>query len=275
MSDDEQKEGTEAGAHILVIDDEEVIHQSLSRILGRQGHRVDGALRAQEGLDKLTAGSYDMIITDLMMPGMDGLELLHKLQEMQLSLPVLMITGYPTIRTAMQAMRLGAVDYLAKPFRRQELLGPVNRMLRRSAREEAAAAPVEPRASPDGYRPKVGDRFVLHDHAWAVYQQDGTLQVGIEASFLDSIGAIGAADLPGEAELVEQGHVGIRLTTDSGEVHGVFMPLSGQVLEVNKPAEANPSGITADLWLVQIVPSHLDGEISYLHSDTHSGRADS
>ncbi len=121
-------------ARILVIDDEEVVHVSLRRILGRCGHHVDAELSAVAGLERLADEEpYDLVITDLMMPEMNGIELLRQLRERELEVPVLMITGYPTISTALEALRLDAMDYIAKPFTRQELLAPVNRALRRGA----------------------------------------------------------------------------------------------------------------------------------------------
>jgi len=249
-------------ARILVIDDEEVIHISLSRLLGRQGHQVDAVLTAREGLEKLDTGGYDMVITDLMMPEINGLELLEKLKERGLDLPVLMITGYPTIKTAMQAMRLGAVDYLAKPFRRQELLGPVNRLLRRGVQEASSDEPAEKTAS--GVGPQVGDRYVLHDHSWAEFQQDGTAMVGIEHSFLEHTGTVTEIVLPHEAELIEQGYVGIHLKTAAREEHGVFMPLSGQVVAVNAEVAKNPGALDSETWLLQVIPSHLTAEMAYL-----------
>ncbi len=268
MGDEQTRDetGAVAPARILVIDDEEVIHRSLERLLGKQGHEVVSVLTAREGLEQLQGKGFDMVITDLMMPEMNGLELLEKLQQLEIDLPVLMITGYPTIKTAMQAMRLGAVDYLAKPFRRNELLAPVNRMLRRRAGREAAAA-AEAAAKAAGERPappRPGACLVLRDHAWAQVQQDGTVRIGIERSFLESTGRLASLALPGEAELVEQGYVGLRLVTDAGEEHGVFMPLSGQVVALNEQAAAAPDRLDAETWLVQIIPSHFDSEQEYL-----------
>ncbi len=257
-------------AHILVIDDEEVIHLSLKRLLGGQGHKVDAVLSAHEGLERLSSNQYDMVITDLMMPELNGIGLLEKMQSMGLSVPTLMITGYPTIRTAMQAMRLGAADYLAKPFRRQELLGPVNRMLRRDAmkkQENLDATENTTSGEPPEHIsiiPNAGVRLFLRDHSWAVFQQNGTARVGIVKSFLDTIGPIETAILPDEAELVEQGFVGARLTTQSKEEHGVFMPLSGQVVGINKEAQAAPSEIGPGTWIIQVIPSHFEEERNFL-----------
>jgi len=257
-----------AGSRILVIDDEEVVHLSLRRMLGRKGHEVDTELSAKGALERLSNVKYDLVISDLMMPEMNGLELLEHLEKEEHAPPVLMITGYPTIRTAVQALRLGAVDYIAKPFSRQELLGPVNRALRRvRPAHDNASALDDPNA--DGFEtpdaaPSPGDRFVLRGHSWAVYQQDGTMEIGIASAFLETIGEIEAAELPAESTLVEQGHTGFRLTTAGNEEHTVFMPLSGSVLAVNRELEAEPSRISADTWLVRLVPERLDEELELL-----------
>ncbi len=264
------KDDKSQGARILVIDDEEILHVSLRRTLGRQGHEVDAVLSGPEGLKLMASGDYDLVITDLMMPDMDGIELLECMHEQNISIPVLMITGYPSIRTAVKALRLGAVDYLAKPFTRDELMGPVNRTLRIGMAAVAAEpAPAAPPPQADGYEvPEQqltpGNRYYLRKHSWAVYQQDGTMQVGIESSFLQSIGAIASIALPEETDLVEQGFIGFRIKTVDDEEHGVFMPLSGQVIAVNREAAVDPGSITAETWLVQVVPDHLDTELSML-----------
>jgi CheY-like chemotaxis protein len=266
----EKREGQAGdGSRILVVDDEEIIHVSLKRILSRQGHQVDAAYGAPEALDRLAAEAYDLVITDLMMPEINGIELLQNMRAQGHRMPVLMITGYPTIRTALQALQLGAVDYLAKPFTRHELLGPVNRTLRRatvsasgssSGKRSADAKVVGPR-EPDL---KPGDRFHLREHSWAVYQQDGVMRIGIEQSFLDTIDEVASLEAPGESDLIEQGFVGFRLKTASGELHSVFVPLSGQVVEVNQEALDDPSSIGADTWLVEVRPNRLGTELPLL-----------
>lgn len=255
----------DAPKRVLVIDDEEVVHASLKRLLGRLGLEVDGVLSAQEGIDRLAADAYDLLITDLMMPKMSGLEMLEALGERGIHLPILMITGYPTIRTAIRAMRLGAVDYIAKPFRRKELLGPVKRALQIEGLETQP-----PEASPAlGDATKPGDlapgvRLLLPHHSWAEYQQDGTFLVGVARDFLRAAGGIAAVDGPQEMDLLEQGHVAIRLTNEAGDVHGVAMPLSGQVTGVHFDALAHPETLDAATWILRIIPSQLASELELL-----------
>jgi DNA-binding response OmpR family regulator len=264
-----EQQGKERGARILVIDDEEILHISLRRSLGRQGHHVDTVLSGPEGLQMLESNDYDLVITDLMMPDMDGIELLECMEEQNITVPVLMITGYPSIRTAVKALRLGAVDYLAKPFTRQELLGPVNRTLRGGGAASLVPPGKAPAGDVDGYDVPTqqlvpGSHYYLRKHSWAEYQEDGTFKVGIEASFLESIGVIASIELPEETDLVEQGFTGFRLKTVNAEEHAVFMPLSGQVIAVNREAGADPASVGSETWLAQVIPDHLDSELSML-----------
>lgn len=256
------------GARILVVDDEEIIHVSLGRILGRQGHEVDAVLAAPAALERLASRNYDLVITDLMMPEMNGIELMETMQEKGIQVPVLMITGYPTIRTALHALRLGAVDYVAKPYTRSELLGPVNRALRRASRVVEPAVKPTPGDADGVSEPELGllpgSRFFLREHSWAVYRQDGTVDIGIESAFLETLGTVTEAKLPSENDLIEQGFAGFHLKTQSGEEHSVFVPLSGQVVDANREAADWPAGIRGDTWLVRIIPSRLELELPLL-----------
>lgn len=257
----------ETAKNILIIDDEEIVHASIKRILTRLGYTVESAMTAQEGLELLRAHEYDAIITDLMMPEMNGVELLGRMQQEGLDTPSIMVTGYPTIKTAIQALRLGAVDYIPKPFTRQELLSPLSRALRK-IKGPPTAPPLpggeEVELGPEGARaPGIGSCFVLPKHSWAVYNQDGTFDVGIEQDFIEAIPEVERIEPPLENDLVEQGHAGLTLSC-AGEVHSVFMPLSGRVIQINGPVMGNPKTLDSSAWVLRIVPSQLEEEIKSL-----------
>lgn len=262
MTEKPAKAGSET--RVLVIDDEEIVHRSVGKILARAGLSSTSAFTAKEALEHLGEERFDLVITDLMMPEMNGIELLQELKGAGIQVPIIMITGYPTIATALQAMRCGARDYLAKPFTRKELLSPVMRALRQEPKEEAEveASPPETGIAPSSLVP--GDTFCLTHHAWAEFQQDGHFLVGVEPTFLAAAGTIERIDLPTELELVDQGTVGIRLTSAEGEEHGVAMPISGQVTLTNRELVGAPSRLTAEDWLLRILPSHLDTELANL-----------
>jgi DNA-binding NtrC family response regulator len=105
---------------ILVVDDEVIARDNLALALARQGHETVAAGSGAEALTLLQGGDFDMVLTDLMMEGMDGLALLRAIKERHPDIEVVVITGYPTVDTAVDAMRAGAYDYLAKPYRIDE-----------------------------------------------------------------------------------------------------------------------------------------------------------
>jgi two-component system response regulator FixJ len=130
-----------ADADVHVIDDDEAVRESIDFLLRAAGLSVrtyDSATSFLEAAPKIAAGC---IITDVRMPGLSGLELLRRLQEMQVGLPVIVITGHGDVPLAVEAMKWGAVDFLEKPFDDDVLLASVRAALNRS--EESAAVEAE------------------------------------------------------------------------------------------------------------------------------------
>jgi DNA-binding NtrC family response regulator len=106
---------------ILVVDDEEIVRDSLARWLEEDGYRVDTAADGQAALTKLGEQGYAILLVDLKMPGIDGLQVLGQARSMQPDAAVIIMTAYATVDTAVQAMKQGAYDYLVKPFEPEEL----------------------------------------------------------------------------------------------------------------------------------------------------------
>lgn len=108
-------------ANILVIDDEEVILDSCNQVLKKEGYTVKTARNGTEGLKIFKRELFHLVLLDLKMPGMDGMEVLKKIKEEHPETPVIIITGYASIESAVEAMRMGAFDYIDKPFSPKEL----------------------------------------------------------------------------------------------------------------------------------------------------------
>ena len=102
-------------SQILIIDDEKAIRKTLSEILSYEGYKIDDAENGEEGLKKIKEKSYDVILCDIKMPKVDGLEFLEKAKEINPDVPIIMISGHGTIETAVEAVKKGAFDYVAKP----------------------------------------------------------------------------------------------------------------------------------------------------------------
>jgi len=118
-------------ARILVVDDEEIVVKSCMRILGTDAYEVESAQSGIEALRKIEESSFDVLILDIMMPQMDGLEVLQRVKETHPDIDVIMVTGLSQIDTAVRSMKLGAFDYLPKPFDPDELKHVVERALER------------------------------------------------------------------------------------------------------------------------------------------------
>jgi DNA-binding NtrC family response regulator len=125
---------------ILIVDDEEIVIRSCRRILEDEGTVVDSVMDGWEALRKVDDNPYDVIVLDIMMPKVDGLEVLQNVKERHPDVDVIMMTGLSQVQTAVKAMKLGAFDYLSKPFDPDELKHVVDRALerRRLLRENSA-----------------------------------------------------------------------------------------------------------------------------------------
>ncbi len=117
-------------AIILVVDDEEMVRTPLARNLASAGYEVRSCCSADEALQLLSTASVDLVITDIRMPGMDGIELLRRARATSPDLEVIVMTAYASVETALEAMKSGARDYITKPFSRDEVLLRVERVLR-------------------------------------------------------------------------------------------------------------------------------------------------
>ncbi len=117
---------------VMVVDDEAVIREGLRRTLEGEGFAVETSASGQLAMERLLEEDFDLVITDLKMPGMSGMEVLSTLRSLRPDIPVIMITGYAMVETAVEAMKHGAADYISKPFKPQEIIAKVNSALETS-----------------------------------------------------------------------------------------------------------------------------------------------
>jgi DNA-binding response OmpR family regulator len=120
--------------HILVVEDEKRLAYLLRRVLLEERHTVDLAHDGNEGLKLALSDSYDVVVLDLMLPEMDGLEICRQIRAEKIMVPVLMLTARGSVEDRVTGLNVGADDYLTKPFAIEELLARVNALLRRRDR---------------------------------------------------------------------------------------------------------------------------------------------
>ena len=249
------------GPRLLVVDDEEGIREGCRRILSRKGYRVEMSSDAFEGLNMATAGDYAAVLLDVKMRKMDGIEFLKALRSTKPNLPVILITGYPSVANAAAAVRLGASDYVTKPFTPETIVEAVLRALRRrESQGDDPGAGGGQRAKP--WVPAL-EEYRFFDEAWYQLGRDGSVRVGVMLS-RSGVADIGAVRLPKVGEFVYQGLPLAGLVVGGQVVRTLPSPVSGIVVEVNPllqeclPALWNDS--CAGGWIACIAPGRLDHE---------------
>ncbi len=255
--------------NVLVVDDEQIVLDSVKKHLRREAVKVFTALTVDDALKIMDDTKIHIVLTDLMMPEIDGLEFMSIVKKHDKCIPMIMITGYATINTALQATQLGAFDYIAKPFTKKELLGVVNRAadlvragIDENCRKKTAGGEDQEQAPND-------ERFkTLGDHSWMMMQSDETVLLGIKRTFLHTVGKIESIHLPSAGDEIRQGGAFLQIISADMQSHSLMAPLSGTVMNVNKKVLDNPDlslqDPYGDGWLIRLKPSKFDYEIKML-----------
>jgi len=260
----------ERALNILVVDDEQIVLDSVRKHLKKENYSVHWALSVREALGKMDQIKMDIILTDLMMPDIDGLEFMAMAKKDYPHIPMVMITGYATINTALQATQLGAFDYIAKPFTKKELLGVVTRAadVVRAAEKGSSEKEAEKRPQLETTADRSSEFKSIGDHSWIMMQEDEIVLLGIKRTFLHTVGNIQSIHLPNVGDELRQGGVFLQIISADLQSHSLLAPLSGFVVEVNQKVIDNPESALQDPygegWLIRLKPSKFDYEIKML-----------
>ena len=127
-------------AKILLVDDEVVFANNMSKLLNRRGYQVTAVNGGDTALRSLMENPFDVMVLDLKMPGMDGIAVLHEMKKLGLVTEVLVLTGHGSIDTALEAIQLGAYDYLTKPCEIAELVSKIEAALEKKTSKESNAS---------------------------------------------------------------------------------------------------------------------------------------
>ncbi|MDZ7337120.1 MAG: response regulator [candidate division KSB1 bacterium] len=249
---------------VLVVDDEVPVCKSMAAALADKEREVDMALSGEEALAKDLTTPYDVVVVDLMMPGLSGMDLLKALKGRRPDVAVIMVTGYPSIRSAVQAIKLGAFDYIPKPFAPAELRSLVGRA-------EERIRVLRPTAELPAERPLVivpPGLYTIPEHSWARVLDDGSVQVGMHHVFQLSVRQILSIQLPEVGSVVNQGEVLARVSSYDRNVYRLWTPVSGTVIAVNTDLTKEPQRASNDPygqgWLVLLKPSRLEDDLRNL-----------
>lgn len=250
--------------NLLIVDDEQIILDSIEKHLQSDDHFViHKALNVNEAMKIIKGKDIKIILTDLMMPDIDGLEFIKMVKDINPKALIIMITGYATINTALQAMQLGAFDYIAKPFTRAELRNVVNRAFELTQATDSNNRQI---IGKDLYEaiPLQG----VAKHSWMMLLDDGNVMIGTERPFVINMGKIQTVYLPSIGDEIRQGSVYFQAFSNDLRTQSLFSPLSGIVSDVNSKVLADPNTALQDPygegWLIKIKPTNFDEEIKLL-----------
>jgi CheY-like chemotaxis protein len=262
-------------ARILAIDDEPIVLDSFRKILVLAGYSIDTVETGQEALGLIQKNDYDFVFTDLKMPEFDGLDVTKAVKHLRPDLDVIMITGYATVESAVDAMKFGALDYVQKPFTEDELVAFVDKsLIRRQAKIEMQQPPkvhIVTASSPQSESGRVfnvpAGVFISAAHAWIRVEMTGEARVGIDDFARKTIGEIDDVTVPKIGQLVKVGDPLFRIK------HGARVlvfpsPITGHLSRVNEDLldnlellEANPYEAG---WICRITAENLPEDLEGL-----------
>ncbi|MBT3233277.1 MAG: response regulator [Calditrichaeota bacterium] len=255
---------------VLIVDDEPIVLKSIKMHLARDNFEIVTVLQAEDALKELKLKNVDIVLTDLMMPEMDGLEFMAAMKKQKSNAQIIMITGYATISTAIEAKKLGAFDYITKPFTKKELRETVLRLAEIiiATLDSQSNTSSEETLGNQGQK-IVSDRFrIVGDNTWLVREENENVLIGVERPFLISLGRIKSVFLPKVGDNLRQGSSAIQFISFDLKSLELLSPLSGTVVEVNEVVLSNPNTVLqypyGEGWLLRIKPSRFEEEIKVI-----------
>ena len=262
-------------AKILCVDDENVILDSFRKILVLDGYSVDTVSSGFQALNLIKSHHYDFVFTDLKMPEMDGVEVTKSVKSLRPDIDVVIVTGYATVETAVDCMKLGAMDYVQKPFTEDELLEFTKKSLIK--RQDRIRKQLKPRVHithlSEEEKVNIGEFaipggvFISEGHCWAAIAQDGAVRVGLDDFAKKLIGKIDDIEFPNLGMNIIQGQPLFIIKQGKKSIQ-FNSPVSGQVAKVNNELGDNIDTLDYSTyeknWVCIIDADKLDTELSNL-----------
>ncbi|MEW6653705.1 MAG: response regulator [Bacteroidota bacterium] len=250
--------------NILVIDDEQVIIDSISKIASLEDLSLESALLGNDAFEKVTQTDFDLIICDIMLPELDGFQILSELAKRNVESPVIMTTGYSTIENAVKSLYLGAIDFIPKPFTIDEMIALIHRGMRYSKLLEAK----KKETNNVLLVPCPARYFRLGYSCWMNKEFDGSVIIGATNFFIKTVEPIRQIELMNNGEILTQASACAKFKNYDELSHPLYSVLSGNIIERNEKVIELPELIEKDPyfdgWLYKIIPTELDYETKLL-----------
>jgi len=258
-------------ADILIIDDEELITGAIEKIAEFENFTTDSSLDVNEALAKLETNKYNLIISDIMMPGKSGFELLEIINQRRITTPVIITTGFSTLENAVRALEDGAMGFIPKPFTIDELISVLHRGMKY---QELLKNKYLPSSLIEddllSFIPCPPKYYRLGFDTWILEGPEGTVKIGLTDLFLKSIGMVESFENLQIDETLQQGGSCLKILDNNQLTHQLLSPIGGKIIDVNQKILQDASLLEKDPyfrgWIYRVIPNNLENDINNLTS---------
>jgi CheY-like chemotaxis protein len=246
---------------ILILDDDPVVTLSCKRILGAEGYNITTVDKGDAALNKLVKEDYDLFISDVMLPDISGMEVLKEARVIKPQTDVVIITGYPRLEDAKEASRLGAQQYLEKPFTPDFMVNVAKKVFDKRGWILRQAFIDEFRDSVVSLKEKDNPVIFYKEGTWARPIQGGLWEIGCDLRYWILSGALTYVDFKKDIDRLEAGKAFANIYSSTGQTNDLLSPMTADLREVNTKANDVMAALLKDhlsegwlLWLARVFP---------------------
>jgi CheY-like chemotaxis protein len=246
---------------ILILDDDPVVTLSCKRILGAEGYSISTVEKGEAALNKLAKEDFDLFISDVMLPDINGMEVLKEARVIKPSTDVVMITGYPRLEDAREASRLGAQQYLEKPFTPDFMVNVAKKVFDKRGWILRQAFIDEFRDSVVSLREKENPVIFYKEGTWARPTKDGLWEMGCDLRYWMLSGNLMYVEFIKDIDKFHAGQPFAKIYSSSGQAVDLLSPMTAELREINTRANDAMVALMKDhlsegwlLWLAKVFP---------------------
>lgn len=246
---------------ILILDDDPVVTLSCKRILGAEGYNITTVDKGEAALNKLVKEDYDLFISDVMLPDISGMEVLKEARVIKPQTDVVIITGYPRLEDAKEASRLGAQQYLEKPFTPDFMLNVAKKVFDKRGWILRQTFIDEFRDSVVSLKEQDNPVIFYKEGTWARPAKDGLWEIGCDLRYWILSGALTYVDFVKGQDKLVAGEKFASIYSSTGQSNDLLSPMNADLREINTKANDVMAALLKDhlsegwlLWLARVFP---------------------
>jgi CheY-like chemotaxis protein len=250
---------------ILVLDDDPIVTLSCKRILGAEGYNISTVEKGEDALNRLSKEDFDLLISDVRLPDISGMEVLKEARVIKPKTDVVIITGYPTLEDAKESTKLGAAEYIEKPFTPDFMLNVARKVFDTRGWILRQAFIDEFRDSVVSLRDKDNPVIFYKEGTWARPAKEGLWEIGCDLRYWLLTGELMYVDFMNDLDKIDAGKPFARIYTGSGKSNDLLSPMNAELREINTKANDVMCALLKEhlsegwlLWLARVMPLSSD-----------------